>query len=143
MPEKNTSKREERSFSELRIWVPLKFDDVASSERGGDIDKALVAGATEHQVEASLRLNERTIDKDLQIGKHLTHDGVGQNLLEGEAGVAPDGAMQFVDNALGKSRESLGLIHRVAAREGDVALSGCQTFEDLIDQDRFSCLERL
>ena len=111
---------------------------MSGTERGLHIDKTLVAGAAEHEVQILLGLDKRTIDQHLQIRQHLTHDRVGRDLLESETGIAPDGAMQLLDDAFGKNRKSLGLIHRVAPREGDVALRLRQAVEDFIDRHRLA-----
>ena len=128
----------EEKNSEFGIRIPHKFDDMTGTERGLHINEALVAGTAEHEVEALLGFDERTIDEDLQVGQYLTHDRVGLYLLEGETSIAPDGTVQLLDDAFGESGESLGLVHRVAARKGDVALRLRQTVEDLIDRYRLA-----
>ncbi len=105
------------------------------------IDKALIARATEEEIEALLGFDEGAIDQDFEVRQHGAHDGIGHDLLVEEAGVAPDGAMKLCVDAACQFGEGFGLIHRIATTERNIAFCLSQLRQNLIDRSALSCRE--
>ena len=88
-------------------------------ERAWHIDKALVGRAAEKEVGIALRFNKRAVDKDVNelkqspLGRHI------KKSLEGIARVAPYILGRAGADSPCQPGKALGLLHRIAAREGD------------------------
>ena len=67
-------------------------------------------------------LDEGAVDKHVNQFEQGALAGVVQQLLEGEAGVAPDGLLRALADGTSQLGKSLGLVHGVAAAKGNVSV---------------------
>ena len=93
---------------------------LATAQRGGYVDDALVRAASEDQVWITLCKDEGSIDQHIDPFEEGTLAGMGEDLLKGETRIAPDGLAAALAQAIGQACEGFGLKHRITAREGDV-----------------------
>ena len=84
------------------------------------VDDALVGGTTEDEVVGMLRRYVWAVDEDIHPVQKTALGGHTQQRLVGVARVAPDGLVGALLDGRGQFGEALGLLHGVAAGEGDV-----------------------
>ena len=102
-------------------------------ERGLHVDDALVAGAAEMEGLVAFGLDEGAVDQHVDKFEEGTLTGITQQLFEGEAGIAPDVLVGARLDGPCQFGEALGLVHRVAASEGDVGIGvGLDDAHDLL-----------
>ena len=111
--------RRGRGGSEKVLGV-VDDDGMAEAEGGRDVDDALVGGAAEDEVGVAEGLYEGSVDEHIDALKEPALPRMGEDALECQSGVAPDGLAAARPDGVGESGEGLGLEHGVAACEGHV-----------------------
>ena len=74
---------------------------LATAQRGGYVDDTLVRAASEDQVWITLCKDEGSIDQHIDPFEEGTLAGMGEDLLEGETRIAPDGLAAALAQAIG------------------------------------------
>ena len=115
-------KRSESGSGGVGIGVGLwnLEDNRAGFEGAAHIDDALVAAAAKKEGFIAERLDKGTIDEHVDLAQEGFLARVGKDLLESEAGVAPDGFGRSGADCAGEFGKSFGLEHRVAAAESNI-----------------------
>ena len=99
--------------------VAAPEDNMTGLERAWHINKALVGRAAEKEVGVALRFNKRAVDKDVNELKQSPLGWHIQKSLEGIARIAPYILGRAGADSPCQPGKALGLLHRIAAREGD------------------------
>lgn len=115
-------KRSESGSGGVGIGVGLwnLEDNRAGFEGVAHIDDALVAAAAKKEGFIAERLDKGAIDEHVDLAQEGFLARVGKDLLESEAGVAPDGFGRSGADCAGEFGKSFGLEHRVAAAESNI-----------------------
>ena len=115
-------KRSERGSGGVSIGVGLwnLEDNRAGFKGAAHIDDALVAAAAKKEGFVAERLDKGSIDEYVDLAQERLLARVGKDLLESEAGVAPNGFGRGCADGACECGESFGLEHRVAAAESNI-----------------------